>query len=261
MKIFFPQVEVKVQADTAYVIHNSVDRSELPYDLDSLLAQYPTDTLYGEEARQLSYAHFLDYVYPIWAVIALVAIAVIAVLVILFIRTQKRNERKSNEMMKEMVQLVQCNRINCDAVAELIDERVRMMQTIVSQYKEDESSGKNLKILDYVEHLQSLNARYRKIIESFKGDRSFLSQLEQSLNVGKSNIMTRIRAVYGDTIPDNDYLILAGLFAGMSTASISFITGVKEGTIRVKKSRFLDKFEKLEDSEDKQLFISELIKQ
>jgi len=261
MKYFYPQVEVKIQADTAYVIHSSVDRSDLPYDLDSLLAQCPADTLFGEEARQLSFVHFSDYVYPIWAFIALVAIAAIAVLVVLFIRTSKRHERKSQEMMKEMAQLVQSNRNNCEAVSELIEERVQLMQKMVSHYKKDEPSGNNLNMLDYVEHLQTINDRYRKIIENFKGNQSFLSQLEQSLNVGKSNIMTRIRAVYGDTIPDNDYLILAGLFAGMSTASISFITGVKEGTIRVKKSRFLDKFEKLEDSEDKQLFISELIKQ
>ena len=100
-------------------------------------------------------------------------------------------------------------------------------------------------LIDHLEYLKEVNNNYRKTLEVFNGDWSFLSKLEQALNAGKSNIMSRVRDIYGDTITENDYLILAGLFAGMSPATISLITGVKEGTIRVKKSRFIDRFEQL----------------
>ena len=262
MKFFSPPVTT-YQPDTVYAIHTSepINWSELHnFDLDSLLSLYHVDTLYGEDLEQLNQVSYSGLVYPIWAIIAVVTIFIIAVFIIVFFRVLKLQGKKNQEIMKEMAQLVQTNRNNCDAIAVLIEERIKLMQSLVSQYNKDKPSGKNLSLHDYVEHLQTINDNYRKSLEAFDGDKTFLSKIEQALNAGKSNIMARVRTLYGNRISENDYLILAGLFIGMSTASISFITGIKEGTIRVKKSRFLDKFEKLEDSEDKQLFINELLR-
>jgi hypothetical protein len=173
----------------------------------------------------------------------------------------KKRDRQGVALMQEMQQLIQSNRSTCEAVAILIEERVRLMQSLLSHYKETASlPNKDMHIIDQVEYLKDVNQNYRKALEVFSGDWSFLSKLEQALNAGKSNIMSRVRDIYGGTITENDYLILAGLFAGMSTAVISFISGVKEGTIRVKKSRFIDRFEKLGQKDDKQLFLNELQK-
>ena len=215
-------------------------------------------SLYGNDAH-LIYVQPAGSVSFIWVVAAIVIIAILAVLFIMALRTLKRQEQRGQAMMQEMQHLVQSNRRTCEAIAVLIEERVRLMQSLVSQYKEvDRLPDKKLHLIDQVEQLKEVNKNYRKTLEVFNGDWSFLSKLEQALNAGKSNIMSRVRDIFGYTITENDYLILAGLFAGMSPATISLITGVKEGTIRVKKSRFIDRFDQLEQEEEKELFLKEL---
>ena len=113
-------------------------------------------------------------------------------------------------------------------------------------------------LIDQVEYLKETNNNYRKVLDAFKGDTSFLARLEMALNAGKSDIMTRVRSIYGEQLSENDYHILAGLFAGMSPSVISFMTGVKEGTVRVKKSRFIDRFETLGNADEKRLFLDAL---
>ena len=259
MKYFSPPNVLTVQADTAYVIHTKEPiHLDVGASLDSLLSCFPIDTLYGEDVAQLSRVSYSGVVYPIWAIIGVVAMLSVVLLVCLLLHTLKRQARQSQEMMIEMQRLVKTNHISNEAVSGLIEEKVRLMQTLLSHYKEDVPTGKNLPLLDYVEHLQSINDSYKKTIESFTENRDFLTNMEHALNAAKSNIMARVRALYGNRISESDYLILAGLFAKMSPAAISFLTGVKEGTIRVKKSRFIDRFEKLDNIEEKELFLNEL---
>lgn len=258
MQVFGEHIRIEIQADTAYIVHSGNSAIPDGLELDSILSQYPVDTLYGE------YAHTF-YVVPsgtvsyIWAIVTIVIIVILVVLIVMAIRTIKRQDRQRQDMLQEMQYLVQSNRSTCEAVAILIEERVRLMQSLVSHYKETASlPNKNMHLIDQVEYLKEVNNNYRKTLEIFNDDWSFLSKLEQALNAGRSNIMSRVRDIYGDTITENDYLILAGLFAGMSPATISLITGVKEGTIRVKKSRFIDRFETLGNADEKRLFLDAL---
>ena len=260
MQLFGEHVRIEIQADTAYIVNSGQSAIRDDLELDSILSQYPVDTLYGEDAH-LIFVQPSGSVSFVWVIVALVVIVLLAILIFMAIRTIKRQDRQCQDMMQEMRHLVQSNRSSCEAVAILIEERVRLMQSLVSHYKETASlPNKNMHLIDQVEYLKEVNNNYRKTLEVFNGDWSLLSKLEQALNAGKSNIMSRVRDIYGDTITENDYLILAGLFAGMSPATISLITGVKEGTIRVKKSRFIDRVEKLEQEEEKVLFLKELQK-
>ncbi|MCR5828042.1 MAG: heme exporter protein CcmD [Bacteroidales bacterium] len=259
MKYFSPPTVLTIQTDTAYVVNV---REPVNWDdgisLDSLFSAYPIDTLYGEDVAQLSRVSYSGAVYPIWAIIGIVAIVLIILLVWMLLCILRRHERQRQEVMSEVQQLVNANRISNDAVSSLIEERIKLMQTLLSNYKEDVPSGKNLPLLDYVEHLQSINENYKKTIETFNGNREFMNNMEHAINASKNNIMARVRAIYGNKISDNDYIILTGLFAKMSPAAISFLTGVKEGTIRVKKSRFAGRFEKLDNLEEKEFFLKEL---
>lgn len=259
MKYFSPPTVLTIQTDTAYVVNV---REPVNWDdgisLDSLFSAYPIDTLYGEDVAQLSRVSYSGAVYPIWAIIGIVAIALIILLVWMLLCILRRHERQHQEVMSEVQQLMNANRISNDAVSSLIEERIKLMQTLLSNYKEDVPSGKNLPLLDYVEHLQSINENYKKTIETFNGNREFMNNMEHAINASKNNIMARVRAIYGNKISDNDYIILTGLFAKMSPAAISFLTGVKEGTIRVKKSRFAGRFKKLDNLEEKEFFLKEL---
>lgn len=254
----FKSIRVEIQVDTAYVVHSEIPANPQNLTLDSILSQHSVDTLYGNDAH-LIYVQPAGSVSFIWVVAAIVIIAILAVLFIMALRTLKRQEQRGQAMMQEMQHLVQSNRRTCEAIAVLIEERVQLMQSLMSQYKAtDRLPDKKLHLIDQVEQLKEVNKNYRKTLEVFNGDWSFLSKLEQALNAGKSNIMARVRDIFGDTITENDYLILAGLFAGMSPATISLITGVKEGTIRVKKSRLIDRFETLGNADEKRLFLDAL---
>lgn len=259
MKYFSPPGILTIQSDTAYVVHTVEPVNlDVGISLDSLLSGSHIDTLYGVDVAQLSHVSYSGSVYTFWTIIGIVAMLLVVFLLCLLLRTVKQQARQSQEMMMEMQRLEKTNHISNEAVFGLIEERIRLMQTLLSHYKEDVSSGKNLPLLDYVEHLQSINDSYKKTIESFTDNRDFLANIEHALNAAKSNIMSRVRAIYGNKISESDYLILAGLFAKMSPAAISFLTGVKEGTIRVKKSRFIDRFEKLDNQEEKEFFLKEL---
>ena len=258
MKVFLQPIRVEIQADTAYVIHSRPPANYEDLELDSILSQSAVDTLYGEAAHKIFILNPGTVSY-VWVVVALVIIAILAVLIIMAIRTIKRQDHQCQDMMHEMQQLVQSNRSTCEAIAVLIEERVRLMQSLVSQYKEaDKLPYKNMHLMDQVEYLKETNNNYRKVLDAFKDDTRFLSQLEMALNAGKSDIMSRVRGIFGDQISENDYHILAALFAGMSPSVISFMTGVREGTIRVKKSRFIDRFETLGNADEKRLFLDAL---
>ena len=70
----------------------------------------------------------------VWVLVAIVIIAILAVLIIMALRTIKRQDRECQNMMQEMQQLVLSNRNTCEAIAVLIEERVRLMQSLVLQY-------------------------------------------------------------------------------------------------------------------------------
>ena len=251
-------IRVEIQVDTAYVIDSRPPANYEDLELDSILSQSAVDTLYGKDAHMI-FVQPSGTVSFVWVLVAIVIIALLAVLIIMALRTIKRQDRQCQNMMQEMQQLVLSNRNTCEAIAVLIEERVRLMQSLVLQYKEaDKLPDKNMHLIDQVEYLKETNNNYRKVLDAFKGDTSFLARLEMALNAGKSDIMTRVRSIYGEQLSENDYHILAGLFAGMSPSVISFMTGVKEGTVRVKKSRFIDRFETLGNADEKRLFLDAL---
>ena len=169
MKVFLQPIRVEIQADTAYIVHSGRSRLPEDLDLDSLLTQAPVDTLYGEAAHKIIILNPGTVSY-VWVVVALVIIAILAVLIIMAIRTIKRQDHQCQDMMHEMQQLVQSNRSTCEAIAVLIEERVRLMQSLVSQYKEvDKLPDKNMHLIDQVEYLKETNNNYRKVLGCIQG--------------------------------------------------------------------------------------------
>ena len=219
-----------IPADTTYILHGSISVEDFLSGTFSGVPgnDYSIDTIYQSPIRlyignSIEEGFSMGKSYFIWRIVSIIAIVVLTVLVVMVFHRLKKHDRQSRDLMQEMQQLVQSNRSTCEAVSILIEERVRLMQSLLSHYKETASlPNKGMHIIDQVEYLKEVNNNYRKTLEVFSGDWSFLSKLEQALNAGKSNIMSRVRDIYGDTITENDYLILAGLFAGMSTAVISF---------------------------------------
>lgn len=79
--------------------------------------------------------------------------------------------------------------------------------------------------------------------------------LEDTLDSTCGNIMKRVREAFGNSLKESDYQILTGVFAGLSSNEISFITGLSPGTIRVRKSRLKTRIQALPGSKDKEDFL------
>ena len=77
---------------------------------------------------------------------------------------------------------------------------------------------------------------------------------------GTNGVMQKARQYLGANVSEEDYRILACLFAGMTPASISFVTSVKPGTIRTKKSRFKARFMEHPSSSVRKLLLGTLEK-
>ena len=85
-----------------------------------------------------------------------------------------------------------------------------------------------------------------------------VGNLETALDAGKNGIMHKARTALGD-LSEMDGLILTCIYAGMPPSSIGFVTGLKPGTVRTRKSRLLDRIEALPASGEKELLLREWV--
>ena len=55
------------------------------------------------------------------------------------------------------------------------------------------------------------------------------------------HVLTRLRALFGPRITEQDYQIIAMLVAGTSVKGISLVTGLEPGTISTRKTRYKER--------------------
>ena len=130
-------------------------------------------------------------------------------------------------------------------------DRVTLVKNLVETHEKAERRNHALSYPDELEALQETVNSYRTYLEELRADTHLMGHLEMALNAGKDNVMSKARQLMGTSISEQDYTILACFLAGMTTSSISFVTGIKPGTLRTKKSRMKQKIVELPDSADK----------
>lgn len=148
---------------------------------------------------------------------------------------------------------------NCsEIIFRLIDDREQLVRTLMEQERKIDPADKSLSLLDYVEKLQGITDDYSKVIKGLREDPKYFSQLEMAVNAGKNGVMNITRRLFGSKYSEEDYQLISGFFAGLSPATLSFMTGIRAGTIRVKKSRFRDRIEALAPSTETSVLLKEL---
>ena len=151
------------------------------------------------------------------------------------------------------------SRNDSERVLALLNEKVKMVKTLLEKHDRMKLQ-QDLSYLDELESLQETVKGYQAYLEELKEDASFLGDLEAALNAGKNGIMRKLREAFRDQMTEKDYEILSYYFSGMDTASISFITGIKPGTLRTRKSRSKDRIRSLPDSPERDFFLKEIEK-
>ena len=79
----------------------------------------------------------------------------------------------------------------------------------------------------------------------------------QALNLYKDGILCKLRSRYGKGMDDLDYKLLILFFSGLPVKTISYLTGMDSGTVYTRRTRYKNRFEKL-DSPEGQFFIDNL---
>ncbi len=97
---------------------------------------------------------------------------------------------------------------------------------------------------------------FRTQLNDLRNDKSFISTLEQSLNLTNNGIMDRIRKCFPSE-RELDFSILTLLFSGFSIKSISFLLRMSEPSLRMRKTRYKQLFESLPEP-DRSVFLNNL---
>lgn len=210
-------------------------------DADSQL-QIQADTLLLGDENWINQIPFLASSFPnrgipiIWVAVILLALFLLfTILSIVFIR--KWHKKRTLQIEAEESQ----------TVIALLKDRVSLVESLVDSHEKTTRMNGAISYPDELESLQSLVDEYHAYLEGLRNDLSLLNHLEEALNKGSDNLMVKARKCLGDDLSTEDYLILSCLFAGMKTKSISFLTRVKPGTIRTKKSRMKRRIEEKAD--------------
>lgn len=149
--------------------------------------------------------------------------------------------RKRNQLILEDMASIQD--ISSELVDTLVADKINSLKKLSESYflwedsaimRREKKSGKLTK--------DELISSFRTQLSELRNDHSFISAIEQSLNIAENGIMEKARQSL-DNEKELDYSILALLFSGFSVKSIGYLLRMSEASIRMRKSRFKKQFE------------------
>ena len=181
-------------------------------------------------------------------------------LVVFFLYLHYRQKKQELELaIVSHHELTQQLKERGGAVVSLISGRVATLSRLLDQYEQlQKPDPKDASRFDRDESAREKIRQFQQAIDALRKDTSFIMGLEDGLDASKDRIMSRLRKTFESRLTEEDYRILTLLFAGIDGPGISYVTGVKIATVRVKKYRYRERFEKLPDGPDKALFLREI---
>ena len=199
-----------------------------------------------------------------WAGVAGVAIAALCV----FLYSKRKNKRISSlekqiqqdkediQQMEENIKVIQSHSDSMSAsVLGMLEDRVAIIKSIIERHDSFKRHKEGGNYFEKMESLKDTISQYKNHISGLRKDVDLLGGIEDALNSGQDNIMGKLRDSFGDNLSEEDYRILSGVFIGMTPKSLSFVTGIPAGTLRVRKTRYKKKIEGLPESPEKRLFL------
>lgn len=168
----------------------------------------------------------------------------------LYFLLRKKNQRTLEEMAN-------IQDVSSDLVDTLIIDKVNLLKQLSESYfsweddaivKRESKMGK----LSKDEIITSFRAQLGKL----RNDHSIIATLEQSLNLTDNGIMEKARQ-YLRNETELSFSVLTLLFSGFSIRSISFLLRMSEASLRMRKTRFKQRFQTLPDP-DRSHFIEKL---
>lgn len=130
----------------------------------------------------------------------------------------------------------------------ILQDRIQLMQNLSESYFSwtDEELRKRKKEKG-IESREELISLFKQQLGALRSDPALLESIEQVVNMSNDNIMSQLRSICDKKMKESDYVLLALLFSGLSSKSISFLLRQSEASIRTRKSRYRQYFRTLEE--------------
>ena len=168
----------------------------------------------------------------------------------LFFFLRKKNQRIMDDMAR-------VQDVSTDLVDTLIADKIKSLQRLSESYfswdehaivKREHKVGKQSK--------EDIITSFRTQLGELRNDHSFISALEQTLNLTDDGIMEKARQLLSNE-KELDFSVLTLLFSGFSIKSISYLLRMSEASLRMRKTRFKQQFESMPEPE-RSLFLAKL---
>lgn len=185
------------------------------------------------------------------------------IIIVLVLAVRKKNRMllddlaKIEEVGEDLRQLRLKNASSFKLFESFISDKVKSLQQLSDSYyswddavikKREKTEGKLMK--------EEIIDAFRKQLEELRSDHSFISALEQSLDLSNDGLMEKARKALKKG-KELDYSVLVLLFSGFSIKSISFLLRMSEASLRMRKTRLKQYFSSMPEPE-RSLFLERL---
>ena len=166
----------------------------------------------------------------------LIVTLVFVLSILLLSLSRKRNQQIMDDM-------VRTQDVSSDLVDTLIADKIKSLQRLSESYfswdenaivKREHKEGKQSK--------DEIISSFRTQLGDLRNDHSFITALEQSLDLANNGIMEKARRHLKNE-KEIDFSVLTLLFSGFSIKSISYLLRMSEASLRMRKTRFKQQFE------------------
>lgn len=190
---------------------------------------------------------------------------IVSLLVSLTIVAVHLIRKKNNQLIRDMsiiddiktdlITLRDHNKGLSTVIHSLMQDKINVMQQLSDTYfqwsddsiaNREKKEGKILK--------EDAISQFRFQIKQLRGDTHFLEDIEKALDDSNDGFMKRLRSntTLGDhALKEIDYNLLTLLFAGFPIKSISFLMNMSESSVRTRKTRYKQWFQKRDDPDSK----------
>ena len=180
----------------------------------------------------------------------LVGLALIILISIALVLIHRRNRLALEDMAR--IQDMSSEMLNT-----LIEDKIKDLQRLSESYFSwEDTSIRKIEEKKGRQTRDEIISIFRTQLSELRNDHSFFCTLEQSLNLTKNDIMTKARRVLSKE-KELDFSILALLFSGFPIKCISFLLRMSEASIRMRKTRYKQRFISLNEPE-RSLFLEEI---
>lgn len=153
----------------------------------------------------------------------------------------ERFQLVEGELKEQITQLTENDDEQKARIVSLIVGRISVITMLGRQYSALQDSPAEESGFDRFERQKRVVQRCKQEIEALRGDKTFLIGFEEAVDNSYDHVLTRLRALFGPRITEQDYQIIAMLVAGTSVKGISLVTGLEPGTISTRKTRYKER--------------------